>query len=948
MEKNKKYDFGIIGVWYGLNFGSALTYFSLQSQLKKMGFSTLMIEKPGWSSDDIERQNTHTRRFANEHFQMSEPCSLAHLHELNNICNGFIVGSDQVWNYGISRGTGKTFYLDFVEDSKRKIAYAASFGHNIDFAPDSERLIISKLMKRFDAISVREDDGVRICRDIYHVDAVQVLDPVFLEDPDVFNLFSEKSTFNEKNNYILAYFLDSTIEKKALLLYMSKRLGLRPVIILDGFAKNAEINRKLLDMDDCIKENLEVYDWLYFFKNASYVITDSFHGMCISLLFNKQFLPLPNKRRGYSRFRSITDLFGITNRLVVDHVKEIKEEKFMIPINYNSINNMIKKERKRCIQWLENAIKGKIANKNIENIVNVKIDTFKHNNNNLESIKNANEIDKKNNSLQIDVEKLYKNSDFIKIRYLITLLKDYGIHHIVLSPGGRDVPIVRMFEYNEKYFNLHMVTDERSAAYFGMGIASQLKKPVVCVCTSGTAASNYLPAVTEAYYTGIPLILVTADRYDIYHEQGEDQTIPQKNIYNGVTKKSISLPEGSGRMVEYQIRRDIQDCILETVHNGFGPVHINIGIENVNIGSKVGKEYWTLLPKIYPHILRVSPSDGDEQMRKWLNSLKRSKKILVVYGQNYIPSKKQKENIELFASKFNCVIVTDLISNLSSSYCVSPYNMLKSISNQEFDEKLSPDIVISVGGKRLMNDPLTNKIRQGKSNIRHWSVTPNGKVKDFYFHLTSILEMSQDYFFAWFGKNAGDIVNDGIYFQLWKELNEKYEAPVPVKFDSHYIQSKFIPNIPDGSILHLGVGLSFYETRRYKLNNNIEVFCNMGTNGIDGCTSTFLGQCAVAQNKLCFLIVGDLSFFYDMNSIWNKKLNNNMRILMVNNNGSGLLRGNKLKYITSQHNTKAEGWVKSTDFKYIFANSQEEFDQLLPYFLDKNTNEPLFFEVFCQ
>ena len=633
--------------------------------------------------------------------------------------------------------------------------------------------------------------------------------------------------------------------------------------------------------------------------------------------------------------KELADLLAISKRIKENTAlcKRMDEQIALLPKPLEYLfplkkNNNTKTESNKYLSYLSNSLK-------------IDVENFQKSNNN--ELRNLNK-----NLLPTDVDKLYKNKDFIKIRYLVTLLKDYGVKHIVLSPGGRDVPIVRMFEYNEKYFTLHMVTDERSAAYYGLGIASQLRKPVVCVCTSGTAASNFLPAVTEAYYTQIPLILITADRYEVYHEQGEDQTIPQKDIYKGVVKKSITLPEGSGWMVERQIKRDIQDCILETIHNNFGPVHINIGIDNVNIGAKIDKKYWTLLPKITPHLLRVSLFDGKEKIQRWINALKKSNKILLVYGQNYLPTPQQKYYIESFASKYNCVIVTDLISNLSCSYSVDPYNMLKNISNQEFNDKLSPDIVITIGGKRLMNDPLTSKIRNGLSNIRHWSVTPNGKVKDFYFHLSSIIEMSQDCFFEYFSNNSGNILNNGIYYEQWRKLIDTISVKEINEFDTNYIQNKFLPNIPKNSILHLGVGLNFYTSRKYKVDKSIYVYCNMGTNGIDGCTSTFMGQCSVIDDKLCFLLVGDLSFFYDMNSIWNKTLKSNMRILMINNNGSGLLRGNQLKFITSQHGTKAEGWVKSTGFTYLSANSKEEFDEKLPIFLDINIKRPLFFEVFCK
>lgn len=542
---------------------------------------------------------------------------------------------------------------------------------------------------------------------------------------------------------------------------------------------------------------------------------------------------------------------------------------------------------------------------------------------------------------------LENSPDFVKIRLIATLLHDYGVKHVVLSPGGRDVPIVRMFEYNDDSFVLHRVTDERSAAYFGLGIATQLREPVACVCTSGTAVSNYLPAVTEAYYTGIPLIMITADRYNVYHEHGEDQTIPQQHIFDGVVKRSFTVPEGSGFNVDYQARRDISDCIMEATHNGFGPVQINIAVGNIGVGERSPRSDWKILPKIYPHILRVGLNSSEDDLIKYVDALKSSQRILLVYGQNPPPNETQKKNIEEFARKYNCVIVTDHISNLDCEYAMKPHNMLAAISKQEFNETLSPDILITVGGKRLMNDPLTDKVRGGRRDIRHWSVMPDGRIKDFYFRLTSVIEMSQDKFFEYFVSHAGDCSNNGEYLGKWRDKLKNYPSPVIENFTSSYIQSKFFPAIPPQSILHLGVGLSFYDCRRYYIDSSVEVYCNMGTNGIDGCTSTFMGQCSVVKDNLCFLIVGDLSFFYDMNSLWNKELSKNIRILMVNNNGSGLLRGHNLKGITSVHNTSAKGWVESTGFKYISASSKEEFNEKLSYFMSNEPDSALFFEVFC-
>ena len=355
---NKNFDIGIIGVWYGLNYGSVFTYYALQYILKEFGLVSLMIEKPGIRKGDFEIRDSHARRFANEHFYISDIRPLDRQNELNKLCDGFIVGSDQVWNYGISKNFGKSFYLDFAEDKKKKIAYAASFGHNVDFAPPEERKVISFLMQRFNAISVREDDGVRLCRDIYHVDATHVLDPVFLVKSEHYMNFVERSKFHEHGSYMLVYILDATPEKRQLMLHMSQKLGLRPVIILDGFPSNANVSRKIFDMDDCVRTGFEVYDWLYLFKNASYVLTDSYHGVCFSILFGKQFLPLPNKKRGYSRFTSIANLMGFSERLITEPIEELKNEIFMKLVNYEYINGVLSIERKRCRKWLRDALEG--------------------------------------------------------------------------------------------------------------------------------------------------------------------------------------------------------------------------------------------------------------------------------------------------------------------------------------------------------------------------------------------------------------------------------------------------------------------------------------------------------------------------------------------------------------------------------------------------------------
>ena len=916
---NHHYDVGIYGWWGHENFGGCLTYFALERTIRNLGYSVLMIqEASGLPGRYIIPDNCIAMTHALKNYNCSPQVDFKDLPKFNSICDRFVIGGDQMWNHHI-HFVKEDCFLNFVQDDKIKISYSTSFG-SANHHPSKEHLDkVAYLLRRFDAVSVREDYAVKIAENTYCAKATDIIDAVFLPDVKEYVELIKQADCELPKKYLLGFILNPSDEKRRQIEAIAKKMNLEVLMVSDAAAAHHGEFRSVFDGLQILSP-LSVANFVKAYYNASYIITDSFHGTCMSYVFKKDFNVYYNEIRGSDRFISLMKTLKLDSRRIY--------ESQTIESLFNNDNVGTK------INWKE-------ADKNVKIAKKFAIDGLKS------SLLHKNDAKYPSEIYNPELKALHSNFDFIKIRLLATLLRDYGVKHIVLSPGGRDVPIIRMFENNDNQFILHRVTDERSAAYFGLGLAAQLKHPVACVCTSGTAASNYLPAVTEAYYTGIPLIMITADRYGVYLNHGEDQTIPQKNIFADVVKMKTSLPEQGGYLSEYQARRDISDCILEATHNVWGPVHINVPVQNISIGERLEREHWAILPHINPHILRVSFNDGENDMYRWVEALKRSPKILVVYGQTPPLNNEQKRDVERFAEKFNCVIVKDTISNIDSTYALEPYNMLNTLSQDDFDKMLAPDIVISVGGKRLMNDPLTFKLRGGKS-IRHWSVTPDGKVKDFYFKLSSVIECTQYQFFRWFADKAGDIQNDKKYLNTWKQLIEN-RPPKPIGgYNAHYVQSRLLPAIPSGSVLHLGVGQSFIDVRRYMLKPNVEVFCNMGTNGIDGCTSTFMGQCAIERNKLCVLLVGDLSFFYDMNSIWNKTPGKNARILLVNNNGSGLLRGHNLKAVTSVHNTQAEGWVRATgSFNYIRAENESEFDERLKYFLSDESEKAVFFEVIC-
>ncbi|MBO6294020.1 MAG: Coenzyme F420 hydrogenase/dehydrogenase, beta subunit C-terminal domain [Selenomonas sp.] len=356
MGQEKKYDVGIMGLWSGCNYGSIMTYYALNRVVDSMGKSILMIDKPILSERDVEREETHSRRFGKEHYDISKQYRPNEMHELNDICDTFLIGSDQVWNYGISKNFGKLFYFDFVDEQNKKLAYAVSFGHGTDFAPPEERKVISGYMARMDGIAVREADGVRLCREQYGIKALQVLDPVFLADPKIYTPIIKKSAHKEEEPFMVTYILDPTPEKCEAARHIAEKLGgIKIISLLDGLPWKFKENKEKTTLPNCI-ENLQVEDWLYYLSNAKFILTDSCHGASFALIFKKNFIAMTNRHRGVSRFKSLSELFKFEDRLVEDPRRILTDEHLLEPLDYVMIDSIMKKERTRCREWLKDKL----------------------------------------------------------------------------------------------------------------------------------------------------------------------------------------------------------------------------------------------------------------------------------------------------------------------------------------------------------------------------------------------------------------------------------------------------------------------------------------------------------------------------------------------------------------------------------------------------------------
>ena len=342
-----KYDCGILNFWFGSNFGALLTCYALQETIKSFGKSPRVINYiPPQYLRNFEKSKS--ANFANKYLNLTQLClNKTDLRELNNCTDAFIIGSDQVWRYPYFWQLGANiFQLNFVSNNKKKIAYAASFGTD-HFEGNYEDTQLTKYyIQQFDNISVREDDGVDICNNTFGVEATHVLDPVFLTDMKAWDSIINNSSCNEKD-FIASYVLDKGLTACNILNYVKEQFS----------------SVKSNDMGDGIQEEKKsVEDWLYNVKNCKFFITDSFHGACFAIIFNKPFICIANKERGYSRFRSLFNVFGLMDRCVdtddVDIKKIISKQ-----IDWNLVNQIINKEAVRSRDWLVDALNTPVKNK---------------------------------------------------------------------------------------------------------------------------------------------------------------------------------------------------------------------------------------------------------------------------------------------------------------------------------------------------------------------------------------------------------------------------------------------------------------------------------------------------------------------------------------------------------------------------------------------------------
>ncbi|MFD2098778.1 2-succinyl-5-enolpyruvyl-6-hydroxy-3-cyclohexene-1-carboxylic-acid synthase [Flagellimonas iocasae] len=536
-------------------------------------------------------------------------------------------------------------------------------------------------------------------------------------------------------------------------------------------------------------------------------------------------------------------------------------------------------------------------------------------------------------------------SDIPSAQTLVLYFKSRGVKHIVISPGSRNAPLTISFTKNP-FFNCYSVVDERCAAFFAMGMAQQLREPVAVVCTSGSALLNYYPAVAEAFYSDIPLIVVSADRPTYRIDIGDGQTIRQANVlekhigYSANLKQDISHAAETvskwGKSLFTETQEEIQAYNERELVNALQiarwkntPVHINIPFEEPLYGV-VEEPVLQVSGKKMDVPVDSNQEDWSHYASIWKNNGR--KMILVGVKQ---PNELETEVLEALAQDGNTLVFTETTSNMhhpeffpSIDSIIAPIE--KSENRDALFKALQPELLVTFGGL-IVSKKIKAFLRKYQPK-EHWHIDPK-KAYDTFFCLSKHVKASPNDFFK---AVLPSDTQKSAYKIGWQEVKKKYEVGraaylKEIPFSDFKVFDEVLRYIPKGYQVHLANSSTVRYAQLFPMDASLKVFCNRGTSGIDGSTSTAVGASIHAEEPT-LLITGDLSFFYDSNGLWNAHLRTDFRIILINNSGGGIFRILPGKedtdefstFFETQHSFTAEHLAAMYGFEHRTAENEEE------------------------
>lgn len=523
---------------------------------------------------------------------------------------------------------------------------------------------------------------------------------------------------------------------------------------------------------------------------------------------------------------------------------------------------------------------------------------------------------------------------------IIQIAKAKGLNTIIISPGSRNAPLTIGFS-SDPFFNCYSIADERCAAFFGLGIAQQTLTPAILVCTSGSALLNYYPAVAEAFYSQIPLIVISADRPTDKIDIGDGQTIRQRNVYDNHSLYNANLTEEASASNDLLIQNAISVAI-----NKKGPVHINAPFEEPLYNTLAENTYTPALVDIEKPVLPAVDFTSFKEL--WNNT---PKKLVLIGVEN--PGFMDEEIINLLGNDPSVVVMTEVTSNLHHPNFVSTIDTLITSFSEDDFKKLQPDLLITTGGM-VVSKRIKAFLRKYKPKA-HWHVDEL-RAYDTFQALNAHIKADPNLFFKAMYASSEEINSP---YQSWvltlmesrKKGHQKYlENIVFSDFKAFDIIWKHLPG-------HLQLQISNSASIRYAqlfdTKPSIRVFCNRGTSGIDGSTSTAIGA-AVVSKEPTVLITGDIGFLYDSNALWNNYTPKDFKIILINNGGGGIFRilpGHQEQvvfntYFETEHQLDASHLAKMFGYEYYTATDEQTLEKSLSRLFSEENERPAILEIF--
>lgn len=520
---------------------------------------------------------------------------------------------------------------------------------------------------------------------------------------------------------------------------------------------------------------------------------------------------------------------------------------------------------------------------------------------------------------------------------LIQLMKEHGIRKVIASPGSTNICFVASIQ-QDPFFEIYSSVDERSAAYIACGLSAESGEPVAISCTGATASRNYMPGLTEAYYRHLPILAITSTQSRERVGHNIPQVLDRTVVPNDLVYMSVCLPMVYNEETEWSCVVKTNKALLELRRNGGGPVHIDLTTE-YNTDFSVRE-----LPKVRK-ISRYTINDTLPELNET--------KIAVFVGSHNKWDNELTEAVDAFCSKYNAVVLCDQTSNYWGKYRIVPNALCGQAQYRANCTYI--DTLIHIG--EMSGCYMTIYPR------KVWRVHPDGEIKDTFKTLTNVFEMRELDFFKIYTSMKEQNSNSS-YFKEWrKECDDIYRKIPELPFSNVWIAKQLAKKIPQNTVLHFGILNSLRSWNYFEITDGVNGYCNVGGFGIDGGVSSLIGASFVEKTKIYLGIVGDLAFFYDMNSIGNRDIANNLRLVVINNGRGSEFRNciswasmfgeDADRYIAAagHFGNKSPVLIKhfaeDLGFDYISANSKEQFLNCYSKLVDGNiSDKPILFEVF--